>query len=145
MRYAPALILALILASGCIEDPKFEDFNPDKNYCGPEGKFSVPRGTLSNADFNYACYAHDKCYHECRTNKRTQESCDKEFRQIMDDACDAAFDAHMLECEKKSKWNPLRYSCIASARARASSCWTQAATYHKTVSVGGAAIGSFTC
>ncbi len=140
------IFLALVLAAlGCIE-PEFPAYNASKNYCGPEGVFSVPRGSLiSDADFNGACYGHDKCYTECKNHCNTQEYCDKQFRQTMDDAFDDAFDKHMNECDKKAGYNPLKYTCIASARARASSCWTQAATYYQTVSAGGKAIGAYPC
>ncbi len=124
----------------------FPPYDAGKKYCGPEGKFSVPCGSLlGNADFNHACYYHDKCYSECKTAGNTQAYCDTQFRQTMDDACNQMFDDMMNECDKKSGWDPFKYTCIASARLKTSACWTQSATYYKTVSLAGKRIGAYTC
>jgi len=145
-RIAAALLALTALLSGCLEDTEFPAYDASKNYCGPEGKFSVPRTSpLSGADFNVACYNHDKCYDQCGKTKATQDECDEAFKQTMYDACDQAFDEKMTECDKKAGYNPLKYTCIASARLAASTCWTQAKTYQVTVSAGGKAIGSFPC
>ncbi|MFH0861685.1 MAG: hypothetical protein V1875_01525 [Candidatus Altiarchaeota archaeon] len=141
-----ALTLTVFFTLGCLEDFEFPAYDANKNYCGPEGLFSVPRGSLiSDADFNRACYGHDKCYTECGKTKATQDKCDQEFKQTMYDACDDAFDRHMNECDAKAGYNPMKYACIASARARASSCWSQAKTYQVGVSVGGKAVGAYPC
>ncbi|MFH1403449.1 MAG: hypothetical protein ABIH11_04190 [Candidatus Altiarchaeota archaeon] len=141
-----AFIMIVMLAGGCLEDVEFPAYNASKNYCGPEGKLSGPnKNLLSQANFNYACYTHDKCYAECAKTMRTQAYCDREFKGIMDDACDAELDRLMNECEKRGKWNPLRYACIAKVRAQISSCWTQSATYYGLVATTGKPIGSYTC
>jgi hypothetical protein len=143
---AAASVLVVLSLSGCLDDFEFPPYDDKINYCGPEGLFSVPRGSLvSGADFNRACYAHDKCYTECGKTKATQETCDEAFKQTMYDACDDAFDKHMNECDAKSGYNPLKYTCIASARARASACWSQAKSYNVGVSVGGKAVGAYPC
>lgn len=141
------LISVFVLICGC-EDLNFSfpPYNESKNYCGPEGLFSVPRGAaLSDADFNNACYNHDKCYFECETNGKTQADCDNTFKQMMDDACDQEYDRQMNICDQRSGWNPFKYTCAAEARIATSACWTQAATYYKTVSAGGKAIGAYSC
>ena len=149
MRYIVALSVILICAllSGCIElEKKFPAYNATKNYCGPEGKMSGPnKNLLSDASFNYACYSHDKCYEECGKTFNTQSFCDKQFKKIMDDSCDAELDRLMHGCEKRGKWNPLRYACIAKVRIQISSCWTQSATYYGLVATTGKPIGSYTC
>lgn len=125
----------------------FPPYDQDKNYCGPEGMFSAPSGhLLSEADFNTACYEHDKCYSECLVKpKNTQTYCDGQFKRMMDNSCDQEFDRRMNECEKKSGWNPLRYACIASARVRAVTCWGQSRSYHGIVIIGGKLIGAYPC
>ena len=142
------LILAValvVLFSGCIEeDAGFPPYNSSKNYCGPEGLLSGPNtNPLSGANFNFACYGHDKCYDECKSNGKTQAQCDQEFRQVMDDACDEKFNQKMNECDAKKGLSS--YWCAAGARIAASSCWVQASTYHNLVAAGGKAVGSYTC
>lgn len=145
-RFVLPALLALTLVSGCLEDVEYPPYDAKKNYCGPEGLFSVPRGSLlSAADFNRACYHHDKCYAECGKTKRTQADCDESFKQTMYDACDDAFDKEMNVCDARAGYNPFKYTCIASARAAASACWTQAKTYHVGVSAGGKAVGAYPC
>ena len=149
MRFVLASSLALMLVisiSGCLEEVEYPAYDPKTNYCGPEGVFSGPNtNPLSGASFNLACYEHDKCYALCEKNKHSQLYCDGQFRQIMDDSCDEQLDKLMNECEKRGKWNPLRYSCIAKVRAQISSCWAQASAYHNMVAYGGRAVGSYTC
>ena len=141
-----ALMLAVSMQAGCLEDVEFPPYDASKNYCGPEGLFSVPRtNPLSGADFNQACYGHDKCYTECGKTKKTQDACDQEFKQTMYDACDDAFDKDMNVCDARAGYNPFKYTCIASARAAASSCWAQAKTYQVGVSAGGKAVGAYPC
>lgn len=140
------VLMAVCLIAGCLDEVEFPKYNDSKNYCGPEGVFSVPRtNPLTGADFNTACYNHDKCYADCKTNGKTQGDCDLAYRQTMDDACDTEFDRMMSECDKKAGYNPLKYSCIASARLRVVSCWGQVKTYYEAVSAGGKAIGSYPC
>jgi len=139
-------LVSMVFLAGCIEEPGFPAYNASKNYCGPEGKLSGPNtNLLSDASFNYACYSHDKCYAECGKTRHTQEYCDQEFKQIMDDACDAELDRLMKKCETYSKWNPVRYACIGKVRIQISSCWTQSAAYYQLVSTAGKPIGSYTC
>jgi len=145
MRKIILLLAGIVLMLGCL-DEEFPAYDASKNYCGPEGLFGVPNSNpLSGANFNSGCYNHDKCYAECKTNHKTQGDCDAAFKQSMDDACDAAFDQKMSECDLKSGWNPLKYTCIANARISASSCWTQSGTYWAGVSAGGKAVGSYPC
>ncbi len=141
-----ALIMIIVLASGCLEDQEFPAYDAKKNYCGPEGKLSGPNtNPLSGASFNKACYGHDKCYEECGKTKHTQAYCDGQFRKSMDDSCDDQLDHLMNKCEQRSKWNPLRYSCKAIVRAEIASCWAQASAYHNGVALVGRPIGSYTC
>jgi hypothetical protein len=124
----------------------FPKYDASKNYCGPEGKFSVPSGSLlGTAGFNLACYYHDKCYSECEKPENTQDHCDTQFKQTMDDACNQMLDELLNECDTKSAWNPFKYTCIAIARFKTSACWTQAATYYQTVSIAGKRIGAYPC
>jgi hypothetical protein len=141
-----ALAALVLLSVGCIEeeDPGYPAYEAEKNYCGPEGLFGVPNvDIMSAADFNPSCYNHDKCYAECKTNGKSQAVCDQEFRDTMDDACDERFNEKMNECDKESGISS--YLCEAGARIAASSCWTQAATYHNGVAAGGKAVGSYPC
>ena len=141
-----ALFVLLILSSGCLEDQEFPAYDAKKNYCGPEGKLSGPKtNLLSQASFNEACYGHDKCYAECAKTHNTQAFCDGQFRKTMDDSCDAELNRLMTKCETYSKWNPVRYGCVAKVRVQISSCWAQASTYHNLVHYAGKPIGSFTC
>ena len=121
-------------------------YNSAKNYCGPDHLFSVPRGSGNGADFNYACYKHDKCYAECKKPNNTQVQCDQRWRDRMDASCDQAFNAKMKECDALSGWMYLfKPICTSAARIRASSCWTQASIYHTGVWAGGKIVGSYTC
>ncbi len=124
----------------------FEIYREDKNYCGPEGKLSGPNKHLfGQASFNYACYFHDKCYHECEQTRDTQDYCDTEFKRIMYDECNQQYDDYMRRCEAKSRLNPMRYACKAETRLQASTCWAQARSYHTLVSWVGKPIGSYKC
>jgi hypothetical protein len=144
---ALSLILLLVFFCGCLDEPPaFPPYDETKNYCGPEGLFSGPNSNpLSGASFNPACYEHDKCYAECKTNGKNQAQCDNEFKQTMDGACDDVFDKTMNECDKKAGYNPFKYTCIIKARLATSSCWTQSGTYYGLVSAGGKAVGAYPC
>jgi hypothetical protein len=138
-----ASVALVIMLSGCLENEEFPAYNVTKNYCGPEGLFGVPNTAPSGASFNSACYEHDKCYEQCKSNGKSQAVCDQDFRQTMDDSCDAKFNEKMTECDAQGGISS--YVCEAGARLAASACWTQAATYHNGVAVGGKAVGSYPC
>lgn len=65
--------------------------NPSQNGCGPEGTTPAITNFLNRfgeANFKPACNAHDTCYGDCR---RSQESCDAEFRDRLKSICIATY------------------------------------------------------
>lgn len=127
-------------------------YNSTKNYCGPqhwEDRWGIhgPSSSLtSGADFNYACYEHDKCYGECKKTRNTQKHCDQVFRDMMDDSCDQAFDTQMKTCDAISGGISYKYyACIAMTRLQVSGCWTQAAINQGIAAMGGKVVGSYPC
>ncbi len=124
----------------------FEPFNRKKNYCGPEGKFGMPRShVLSKADFNPACYNHDKCYEECKTKGYSQKYCDDQFYSTMDASCGTEYSQATLRCSVMSNINPLKLYCYSSAEMILKSCKTQATAYWSGVAAGGRLIGAYPC
>jgi len=70
-----------------------EVYDDKINYCGPAGKFSVPRKPVG-MDFNRACYNHDLCY-ETTTPQKT---CDKNMLIDMRKACNQATGLKRFVC-----------------------------------------------
>lgn len=121
-------------------------YNPEKNYCGPEGKLSGPNtNLLSDASFNYACYTHDKCYGQCSETGRSQKYCDDQFRQIMYQSCKEDEGRLMEGCGERAWYNPVKYACKAKVKTQIASCYAQAKAYHSIVAFSGKLIGSYTC
>lgn len=139
-------VFLLVFLCGCLEPAEFPAYNQSKNYCGPEGKFSGPnKHLLSGASFNYACYHHDKCYHECSKPENTQKSCDDAFLKRMDEACEEHLAIQLEKCKKESDWKIVQAACRFSVKTRMATCPAQARTYWGIVAGGGKAIGAYTC
>ncbi len=122
-------------------------YDPDYNYCGPDHLFSVPRTTSSGADFNPACYEHDKCYEECNKPGNEQVNCDQRWRNSMDASCNQAYTTKMKgECDALSGFMYIfKPICAFSAWIGRNDCWDQAATYHTGVGMGAKVVGSYPC
>ena len=124
----------------------FPAYDPDYNYCGPDHLFSVPRTTSSGADFNFACYEHDKCYEECNKPGNEQVKCDQRWRNSMDASCDQAYTKMKGECDALSGFMCIfKPICAYSARKKRSGCRDLAAAYHTGTWAGAKIVGSYTC
>jgi hypothetical protein len=112
---------------------KYPEYNSTKHYCGPqswEDKWGLhgTSTTLSGADFNYACYEHDKCYSEC---ENSQAHCDQVFRDTMDASCNQAYDTTKRKTWGARKWwNPFRYTRAVGAWVLKNSCHARAMDYY---------------
>jgi len=123
----------------------FEDYDDSKNYCGPASGPSVPRSP-SDADFNHACYNHDKCYNQCENTKHTQAYCDLQFLENMVKSCGDYYDEHYKpDCEDTTNFLWLQDMCWNTANDFYRDCTTYAATYYTAVATLGKAVGSFNC
>lgn len=97
----------------------YPDYSNEKDYCGPENNQLVmsliPRGPpLSGADFNSACYNHDKCYAQCVRTQNAKEFCDQEFGGQMRQACQTKSRTPENNCMEQAWYNPFRYTCITA-------------------------------
>ena len=70
-----------------------EVYDEKTNYCGPAGKFSVPRKPVG-IDFNRACYNHDLCYETAAP----QNTCDINMLIDMRKACNQATGGKRFVC-----------------------------------------------
>ena len=119
---------------------KYPEYNSTKHYCGPqswEDKWGLHGSstTWSGADFNYACYDHDKCYSEC---ENSQAHCDQVFRDTMDASCNQAYDTTKRKTYGARKWwNPFRYTRVVGAWVLKIGCHAKAMDYYYRVRVFG--------
>ncbi|MBU0761775.1 MAG: hypothetical protein KKD39_02015 [Candidatus Altiarchaeota archaeon] len=131
------ILLALLAGVAC----GFGSYNPDVNYCGAEGRVSVPNEHYGGASFNLACYDHDGCYEFCRTTRNSQEQCDEEFNQDLDAACMSNYVVQKSDCLNSYKWyNPVRYTCLALVKADELNCFVMSDTYWLAVSLLGGGV-----
>jgi hypothetical protein len=112
---------------------KYPEYNSTKHYCGPqswEDKWGLHGSstTWSGADFNYACYDHDKCYSEC---ENSQAHCDQVFMDTMDASCNQAYDTTKRKTWGARKWwNPFRYTRVVGAWVLKIDCHVKARVYY---------------
>ncbi|MBD3387581.1 MAG: hypothetical protein GF416_01025 [Candidatus Altiarchaeales archaeon] len=133
-----------------INPKRFPPYNNSVDYCGPESNrfisFLVRREHLtSDADFNRACYNHDKCYAECAITGNSKYHCDKEFNDHMDRICDTMFDIYREQCKEKRWYNPLKIPCHIYTSLNKGTCKLQSDAYEVGVKLGATLFHAYKC